>query len=451
MEHANTAKVVRPRGRSVAEEDAAAQVGAAAGERVGPWPPVAAIVIAGGLLIPLVVSVAGEDPFRFPKDLALRAEVILLGGALLLGWIFGRLEPLRVSLRERWLALTLLLCAWTAVCALTSMNRLVSVAPAIRVLEFALLFVVTVVSMRTLPLWIAGVIVPPAVINAAVYVLQELELWTPFDTSGAPEKHLTRTALMGNPNYVGSYLVAPAVVALALALTQRRGRVAWAAAAAFLVVATFMTHTVGAIGALVVALPVMIALRLRSARTIAIGVVAAMIAAGAAFVVYPPLHERVNVMRDALKRRDFETLSAARAMPFLAAAEMVRDHPLTGVGPGGFAYNYFEYKLRIQERHRSMFGFGGAAPDNFGEVHNDHLQVASETGLPGYALFAAALVLLASASWQRERAPSLARVLALPLVVSFAVLALSQFPLELVAATHAYLWAAAAVVARRTS
>ena len=28
---------------------------------------------------------------------------------------------------------------------------------------------------------------------------------------------------------------------------------------------------------------------------------------------------------------------------------------------------------------------------NFGETHNDHLQVAAETGLPGYALLAAAI------------------------------------------------------------
>ncbi len=451
MEQAKAANVVRPRARPLSEEKAAVHPDAARVERAATWTPVAAILIAGGLLIPLVVSVGGEDPFRFPKDLALRAEVILLSAALVLGWIYGRLEPLRAALRGRWLLLTALLCAWTVVCALASATRPVSVAPAIRVLEFALLFVVTVVSMRALPPWIAGVIVPPAVINAAVYILQELELWTPFDTSMAPEKHLTRTALMGNPNYVGSYLVAPAVVALALALTQRRGRVAWAAAAAFLTIATFMTHTVGAILPLIVAFPVMVALHLRSVRMIVIGAVAALIAAAAAFVAYPPLHHRVDVMRDALKQRDFEKLSAARAMPFLSAAEMVRDHPLTGVGPGGFAYNYFDYKLRIQERHRSMFGFSGAAPENFGEVHNDHLQIASETGLPGYALFVAALVLLASASWQKTATPALTRVLALPLAVSFAVLALSQFPLELVAATHAYLWAAAAVVAQRTS
>ena len=98
---------------------------------------------------------------------------------------------------------------------------------------------------------------------------------------------------------------------------------------------------------------------------------------------------------------------------------------------------------------------------NFGEVHNDHLQVASETGLPGYALFLAALVLVASATWRPRTVPAekeddrsratFVRLLALPLAVSMFILALAQFPLELVAPTHAYLWAAAAIVAWRES
>jgi hypothetical protein len=41
------------------------------------------------------------------------------------------------------------------------------------------------------------------------------------------------------------------------------------------------------------------------------------------------------------------------------------------------------------------------------------------------------------------------RILALPLAVSMVILALAQFPLELVAPTQAYLWASAAIVAWR--
>src|SRR5207253_6451338 len=68
-----------------------------------------------------------------------------------------------------------------------------------------------------------------AIINAVVYLLQELELWSPFKTSTAASEHLARTALLGNPNDVGSYFVAPALGAAALALSQRRWRIVWAA------------------------------------------------------------------------------------------------------------------------------------------------------------------------------------------------------------------------------
>jgi O-antigen ligase len=404
-------------------------------------------IVAAGTLIPLIVSVYGEDSFRYPKELGLRVEAILIAAALALVWGFGRLR-FRVDVRERWLMLTAAICLWTIVCALVSTNRLVSLPPTIRVLEYALLFVVTVLVMREKPAWFAGLIVPAGIVNALVYALQELDLWSPFTVSPERGEHLTRTALIGNPNDVGSYFVVPALMAAALALSERRWRLGWAAAAALIAAATVMTHTVAAIGALFVALAVLFALRLRSWPKTVAALLACIVLAGGAFAFYQPLRERVRTMRDAFAQRDLEALSAARTVPFLTAAAMTRDRPLFGVGPGCFAYNFFEYKIRASERYRWVTGraVGGY---NFGEVHNDHLQVASETGLPGYLLLLAALVLLASGSWRSRH--ELVRLLALPLAVSFFVLALAQFPLELVAPTHVYLWAAAAVVAWKES
>jgi O-antigen ligase len=418
-----------------------------------------AIIAAGALLIPVVMSLSGEDVFRFPKELALRAEVILIIVVLSLAWGFGRLGLPRLDFRAKWLALTALICAWTIVCAFVSTNHLVSIPPAVHVLECGLLFVVTVLVLRARPAWFAGIIVVPAILNAIIYILQELDIWSPFDTSAVFEKHIGRTALIGNPNDVGGYFVVPALVALALALSGRRFRLAWAGVAALILGATYMTHTVAAIGALAVALFVMFAVWLRSwAKTFVVFLVL-VVAAAIPFATYQPLRDRATLMRDALKRRDFETFSAARTLPFLTAAEMISDHPIVGVGPGGFAYNFFDYKLRLQQRHRELFEH--TTEMNYAEVHNDHLQVASETGLPGYALFLAALLLVASASWRHQTVTAattddesrgeFARLLALPLAASLFILALAQFPLELVAPTHTYLWAAAAIVAWRMS
>jgi O-antigen ligase len=92
---------------------------------------------------------------------------------------------------------------------------------------------------------------------------------------------------------------------------------------------------------------------------------------------------------------------------------------------------------------------------NFGEAHNDHLQVLAGTGLVGYGFMLAAIALLASRSFIRraddddERA-RFARLASLPLAIGFSVSALAQFPLELAAALTAYLFYSALCVAWST-
>ena len=77
---------------------------------------------------------------------------------------------------------------------------------------------------------------------------------------------------------------------------------------------------------------------------------------------------------------------------------------------------------------------------NWGEVHNDHLQVAAETGLPGYALFLLAIgigsgiVAVDDARGRRVIAEAtFARAFRWPLATAVFVICLAQFPLELAA------------------
>jgi O-antigen ligase len=417
------------------------------------------VIAAGALLIPLVISIPAEDSFRFPKELALRAEVILVVMVLAMAWGFRGIGLPRLDFRAHWLHLTALICAWTAVCATVSTNRLVSIQATLRVFEWAFLFVITVLVLRGRQSWFAGLIVLPAVINGIIYIFQEFDIWHPINTVSTFGEHLRRTALIGNPNDVGDYFVVPALVGFALALSSRRFRLAWGAAAALIVVATFVTHTVAAIGALAAALFAMLAVWLRSwPKRFAVFLIL-VVATPIPFAAYAPLRARAQEMREALQRRDFEAFSAARTLPFLTAADMIRARPLVGVGPGAFAYNFFDYKLRLLQRRRNLFEH--TTEMNYAEVHNDHLQVAAETGIPGYALLLAALLLVASPTWRHRHEPSDApdeksrsefvRLLALPLAVSFFILALAQFPLELVAPTQTYLWAVSAIVAWRMS
>jgi O-antigen ligase len=125
-------------------------------------------------------------------------------------------------------------------------------------------------------------------------------------------------------------------------------------------------------------------------------------------------------------------------VPFLSAIEMVRARPLTGVGPGTFKYHFMLTRLALEKRYPPTWTKGW--PMNFGETHNDHLQVAAETGLPGYALFIAAVALLAiparrrgDGNEPRTAEQTVARAIRTPLAATFFVIAIAQFPLQIAA------------------
>src|ERR1019366_4501766 len=133
---------------------------------------------------------------------------------------------------------------------------------------------------------------------------------------------------------------------------------------------------------------------------------------------------------------------------------MAIDHPLFGVGPGCFRWAYFEYKVAAERAHPSL-AKAWSADYNFGEAHNEHLQPLAETGVPGYALFVAALVVLAASSRRKKNSENedeterctLVRTLALPTSVAIAILCLAHFPLHLAASTVTIVYIAALSVA----
>jgi len=88
---------------------------------------------------------------------------------------------------------------------------------------------------------------------------------------------------------------------------------------------------------------------------------------------------------------------------------------------------------------------------NFGEVHNDHLQILAETGLPGYGLLLASVLTILglenvfrTQTRKNRNEPellkhALGRNLRLPIVVVFMLLALAQFPLQIAAPRFVFL------------
>jgi O-antigen ligase len=85
-------------------------------------------------------------------------------------------------------------------------------------------------------------------------------------------------------------------------------------------------------------------------------------------------------------------------------------------------------------------------------VHNDHLEILAESGLPGYVLYLVSLAGLASISFRRRDGPEserrrFARLFALPFAAAFATVTLAQFPLQLAATAVTSLFLAAICVA----
>lgn len=389
------------------------------------------IVLAAGLLVTAVIITNGNDHFRLPKELAFRAEAIAL---LALG-VFWRTSKKRTWVFERRpeFVLAAIVLLWTIITTATSTNRLLSIDSLITVLAASVIFIATSLAAQTATFAAIDVLMIGGCINAIVVILQELKIWTPYQPAPDVDTHMGSVALLGNPNDVGTYLVAPALAAIVLAvIANGKRRWIYAVVSLLLIAGIVASATRTAIIAFVIALVVF---ALTHSRRMAIAVIAVLLILGA--VMSTPrtfLGRSVRRLASAAKNHDYQHLFSERAVPFLAAFDMWRDHPIVGVGPGCFKYNFMSYRVALDRHYPPEWTRG--YPMNWGEVHNDHLQVAAETGLPGYLLFLAAIAIAAGRRKRTTPATkeaAFARAFRWPLAALVLTIALGQFPLELAA------------------
>ncbi|HVG24174.1 MAG TPA: O-antigen ligase family protein, partial [Thermoanaerobaculia bacterium] len=175
----------------------------------------------------------------------------------------------------------------------------------------------------------------------------------------------------------------------------------------------------------------------RSAKRAVAVIVAIVVLIAVGVALQVPALMRVVEIPQLARTGGLEVASSGRVAPVLAAMEMLRDHPLTGVGPGAFKSHYMTYKLRVMEKNAHLLR--GTSGMMFGEAHNDHVQLAAEFGAPGYLLFLALIVALLQTVRRSDGAGvrhDFTRALALPLAVTFVVLAIAQFPLHVAVTRH---------------
>jgi O-antigen ligase len=411
-----------------------ARPGADLPARIDRWRELAilTLVLAGAFAIPIVFQRDPYNMFRLPKAILLRAEAILIV-SVTLGAVFLGAEMPRPRWRDPWLLLPLGAFVAFAVTTLTSTNRVVSMGAFGSAAATIVIFYATVAAARRSGWSLIAVPLAAAMANAILVVVEETNLWMPFGAHGGILHHLECDALIGNPNEVGSYLGAALLACLA-AIASRDAGNRWSAGsiliAAVLGAGFIASQTLTAIIAFAAAGIIAVSSFRNVVRVVVVGAATGVLIV----VLMAPLRLRATNMIGWLRAGDYNAFTTDRLTPFVTAWSMFRENPLTGVGPGAFAWQYYDYKIRAEEQHpflRQAYNRGL----NFGEVHNDHLQALAEGGIVGYAAF---VVLVGGLAWLSFSIPSgapdwrqrFARQLALPLAIFWVVLSLAQFPLE---------------------
>ena len=401
--------------------------------------------VAAAALIPLIVT-SGADSFRLGKDVGLHAA----GITIITLWAAASVLRIRMfdltdwPKRTRWISASVI--AWSAVTVVFATNYSLAIPAFVRVVLATVFFLSTAALARDRTLMSIVPLVVSGCINALVLFGQRSELWQPFDfhsLRGDVIGRLRLTALIGNPNDVGAFFVPVCIAALGMAVVTKSLRWLYVAIASLLAIGIFFSQTLTAISALMGGLLAasMLQRRLRAAA----GAILAFLVIAA--LTYPPVRDRVSGKLQSLQSGHLNVLLDGRLTATLAGWRMFLGDPVTGVGPGCFGFNYFEAKLAAEHEYGSWLSFVNTV--NFGEAHNDHIQVLAVTGVPGYLLFLAALLLLIRLSVSaRAKDPTdlrrrFASFTSAPLAVSFAITALTSFPLELAAVLVPYLYLAA--------
>lgn len=404
------------------------------------WPAVdrwlAIVVFASAVLIPVFFLPFTDEIFRLPKLLLFRAEGLILLAVFAIGWLWNSGDIRSWRPRRTDGLLVAAIVVWSAVATLTSTHRALSVRSLLTVISGAAVFLAACRIAPRLSPRVMGIVFVPALINAGVLFLQVAGVPITFapevvDLLKPGEKmRLAESALLGNRNDVGSYLQFLAALAWAGAFWRPAPkRTLHAVVAAVLTCAVLVSRTVTAIAALAVS--VLATLLRRSWKRALVAGIVAIVLTGIFAARYEPLRLRIGWLKRAVSAGRLDRALSGRPRAYLAAARMTADHPLTGVGPGRYSGHFFDYVLI------GVTGAEGPAV-NFGETHNDYLQTMAETGVPGLVLMLAAIgvfVVTGARPPDPGASPSAeyARQLSLALGVSFAVLALAQFPLQLAA------------------
>ncbi|MFN2385393.1 MAG: O-antigen ligase family protein [Thermoanaerobaculia bacterium] len=384
----------------------------------------------------LVVDTRAEAAFDAPKRF-LAVVAIAVAAALVFGW---RSEtgavpaPWKGKPRRPVLAIYLLLFALGAafVSALVSPHRALALDTLRAVLVYALLLPLGASRALDRPQPLLAAFLAAAAVNAVVSLLQVSGAYTPFAIRAWGGRGSTG-AFAGNVGYLAIALALAALAALGYALhgERRAVRALCALLAALFLAAVVANQNLTALTALVAGSVFLAAVRL--GRRSWLPLLALLACLAAAVALYGPLRTRAAQLVSAVRAGDWDRVVTYRAGPWLAAVEMVRERPLTGVGTGAFGHEFVPHRLEAEIRARRRF-VNPLVTSSYAEAHSDYLEPFAEIGVLGGAAAAASAGLLLvsllgvvrrTAGPRRTEAVILAAIL-----IAGATAALTWFPMQ---------------------
>lgn len=391
-----------------------------------------AVLLGSALLVDPGAHASFEAPKRF---------VVLVGTALAAFAAFA-LPLKRRGVRLSWRELPVpsrvalgafaLALGWAGISAVLSPRRAASVDSFRVVLLFAMLLPLgasRIAGRRKAIL--VGAFLGAAGVNAAISVLQSRGI-QPFRLQTFGTRNEVG-ALAGNVGYLALVVAFAAVLSLGFALATKRP-IPRALAGVFLLLllsALVVSRNLTAVLAVATGGTVLAAaLYGRRALLPIAGILAALLLT---VFLYPPLATRAGEALRLARQGEWDRLTTYRVGAWAAAAEMARERPLLGWGPGTYAAEFVPHRLEAEIRAQKRF-VNPLVTSSYSEAHSDYLQGFAEAGIPGgLAVIVAAGTLVFALVRRRRSVPAglgLETALLLAVLAAGAAGAATWFPLQ---------------------
>ena len=373
------------------------------------------IIIFGLAVTPLVLIVNLNDPTNLPKFVW-----IFLVTAVLLG--LGIKQKL-FNTRNTFIIPVLLILFWN----LATLHRCVNIYQGIYSVLILIMFITLYASLENfiaqdtgrIDVFIRNILIVSVMISvygfmqlAGIDFIQWALKNSPFST-------------LGRRNFAAEYLVMiTPYLYYVTATKQRKEKILL-----FILLALFIAHlafTFTRASYIAFVLSSLFFLFLAGMRKMPAGKTAAVLLA--MLILTRPSFSAINTFEKGTLK--------SRFLIWNISLKMIKNNPVMGVGPGNFSIMYPEYATGEINALRG--------PSlNIGNAHNDYLETAAETGIPGLLLFLYLLFIAAKTSlflYKKETEKKLLIAGIASSILAICINALASFPLKN-AATSFLFWA----------